>query len=366
MDDIKFVTNLLTWYNHHHRTLPWRQTKDPYKIWLSEIILQQTRVAQGLPYYEKMVANYPSCNDLANTSEESLLHLWQGLGYYSRARNLHKCAQHIVHKLKGIFPTSYDALLQLPGIGPYTAAAVASTAFGEQVAAIDGNVYRVLARIFGIEENIFTSSGKKAFHSLANRLIPPQNPGIYNQALMEFGALHCTPHQPKCTTCPFQLACFAFHQNRQRDLPLRTSTLKVKKRYLYYIILHFEKGLYVKKRTPKDIWQGLYDFYLIERDEKELPIHTLEDPMISQIKSHNLMIKPSNCHLSHKLTHQQLYARFFHVNITTDFLTDVAKLMASTNMRPVHYERLKEIPFPKLIHRFFALDTPLSSMRLPN
>jgi len=209
-----FSKTLITWYNDNRRDLPWRQTKDPYKIWLSEIILQQTRVAQGLPYYEAFIKQFPRISDLATADEEAVLHLWQGLGYYSRARNLHLTAKMIHENNHGAFPNNYQELLKLKGVGPYTAAAIASFAFGETVALVDGNVYRVLARIFGNQTNIASSAAYKTFFELASQLIDTAQPAVFNQALMEFGALACTPKNPNCTCCPFAKDCVAYQTGK--------------------------------------------------------------------------------------------------------------------------------------------------------
>jgi len=205
----EFSNDITDWYRENRRSLPWRNTKDPYLIWLSEVILQQTRVNQGLPYYQSFVSTFPTVNDLARAREDTVLRLWQGLGYYSRARNLHRCAKEVAEKYDGVFPSSFEELIQLPGVGAYTAAAIASIAFDRKVAVVDGNVYRVLARIFGITKDISSTEGKKHFSALANQLMPATNPGDHNQAVMEFGAMHCTPQLPRCTTCPFGRKCIA-------------------------------------------------------------------------------------------------------------------------------------------------------------
>ena len=345
--------HLLAWYEHHKRPLPWRGDRDPYKIWLSEIILQQTRVAQGLPYYERFITTYPTIYDLAKASEQDILHLWQGLGYYSRARRLHQCSRYIVDNLDGTFPTSYEKLLPLPGIGPYTAGAIASIAFNEPTPVVDGNVYRVLSRLFGLEDDIASTTGQKVFRQLAATLVPKQAPGTYNQALMEFGALHCTPQQPQCATCPLQSSCVAYQTNKQHILPVKKRRIAIKDRFLYYLLIHFNDHLYVKKRTQKDIWHGLYDFYLIESPSAVEKLDDLEDPLMPYIKTHALKTDTSPAPISHKLTHQRLHMRFVHVHATPDFLKATNKILSASAMTPYAYHTLKTLPFPRAIHRFF-------------
>ncbi|HYG19647.1 MAG TPA: A/G-specific adenine glycosylase, partial [Ohtaekwangia sp.] len=238
MDNRYFPDKVVEWYDQNKRDLPWRQTRDPYKVWLSEVILQQTRVSQGLPYYLKFIEQYPDVHALAAASEQEVLRCWQGLGYYTRARNLHKCAKQVASAHRGIFPTSFAELKTLPGIGDYTAAAIASISFGEQVAVVDGNVFRVLARIFGIDKPINSPEGKNHFSTLANALISkhPQ-PDIYNQAVMEFGALHCVPKNPLCDSCPFKGICVAAMQELQHALPVKLKAKPVRKRYFNYFVI---------------------------------------------------------------------------------------------------------------------------------
>lgn len=263
-----FAPILEQWYEHHKRNLPWRHTRDPYRIWLSEIILQQTRVAQGLPYYERFVAAYPTVTDMAQAEERDLLRLWQGLGYYSRARNLHQTARLVSTELKGNFPNSYHNLLKLKGIGVYTAAAIASFAFGERVPVVDGNVYRVLARFFGIAEDITTTSAKKTFADLAFRLIQKAgDPATYNQSIMEFGAIQCTPVSPECMLCPLQQACIAYQTGRQQSLPVKAKKAAVRERFFHYFVFRHRGRIALRERTARDIWQHLYDFALLETDE---------------------------------------------------------------------------------------------------
>ena len=247
-----FTENLLRWYPLNRRDLPWRETRNPYIIWLSEIILQQTRVAQGLPYFNAFVNKFPTVVDLANAPEEEILRTWQGLGYYSRARNLHACARAIVNERNGQFPDNYKDLLHLKGVGPYTAAAIASFAYKEQIAVVDGNVYRVLARFFGLDVDISSHQGKKDFGQLANKLIPKHSPDQYNQAIMEFGALQCVPKKPNCEQCPISSECYAFQNGLVETLPVNEKKVKVKSRYFLYYHIQIEGHTVVRTRKEKD------------------------------------------------------------------------------------------------------------------
>ena len=259
-----FANKLISWYQDNQRDLPWRHTRDPYKIWLSEVILQQTRVSQGLPYYQSFVAHFPEVFDLANATEQQVLRLWQGLGYYSRGRNLLKCARMVVEELDGKFPNNYMQLLELPGIGEYTAAAIASIAFKEAVPVVDGNVFRVVSRVLGISDDIAVASSRKVFFNYSKQLMMDAPPDLYNQAVMEFGALHCTPKQPKCDSCPLSLTCYAFQNSRQHQFPVKSKKVKVRNRDFYYLVIKSGASYLLNKRASGDIWQGLYDFYLIE------------------------------------------------------------------------------------------------------
>ncbi len=316
---------LLEWYRQNKRDLPWRQTKDPYKIWLSEIILQQTQVKQGLPYYQKFVTHYPNVQDLAAASEQEILNLWQGLGYYSRARNLHYTAKDIVTNYQGKFPKTYKELLKLKGVGEYTAAAIASFCCNEPVAVLDGNVYRVLSRLFGIDTPINTTEGKKIFKQLAQNQLDKRQPGLYNQAIMEFGALHCKPAQPKCTTCPLAPDCVAFQTGQTGHLPVKLSKVKIKKRYLHYFLVEWQEHIILEKRDSKGIWQNLFQLPLIEtgannritnNDLKKLyeayQIIPLNKPVILDKKLH-------------KLTHQHLHINFWQLKSTRKPISIVQK-----------------------------------------
>lgn len=307
MVEIRFAEKLLDWFAENKRDLPWRNTKDPYKIWLSEILLQQTRVAQGLPYYEKFVHQYPTIKKLASAPEKEILRLWQGLGYYSRARNLHKCAK-LITEQGGKFPETADELKKLPGIGDYTAAAIASFAFNKPTAVVDGNVFRVLSRIFAIEFNIASPAGKKYFFELANTLISHAYPGDFNHALMEFGATHCTPRNPKCDTCIFSKQCKALHTNNVQFYPVKTKAKARKIRHFHYFVFRFGKKIWMRQRNGNDIWQGLHEFYLAEgkRSMSAQKVATLlpVKAEISTVKKFRQI-----------LSHQEIEGKFFEVEL---------------------------------------------------
>ena len=292
-------------------------------------------------------------------TEEEVLHLWQGLGYYSRARHLHACSRVVVERFDGYFPRTYEELLKLPGIGPYTAAAIASMAFGECVPVVDGNVYRVLARLFGIEEDMGSGKGQKVFRQQAEKLMPLQRAGDYNQSIMEFGALQCTPQRPKCASCPFQASCVAYRTGRQAVLPYKKRRIKVKNRFFHYLILHIKDCVYVKKREGKDIWRGLYDFYLIEDSEPLDDISALNDPLAAALQRHGLTQTGSVSTFVHQLTHQCLHMRFFNVYLDPSSLQDVEEILVSRKMVAYGVDSLHVLPFPKAIHRFFRLNAPL-------
>jgi len=334
------MNKLIEWYRQHKRDLPWRDTKDPYKIWLSEIILQQTRVAQGLPYYLKFVEQYPSVKDLASADEQEILKLWQGLGYYSRARNLHYTARDIVENYDGEFPATYRELLKLKGVGEYTAAAVASFCYDEPVAVIDGNVFRVLARLHGIDTPVNTSEGRKIFKQQAAESLDKQQPGVYNQAIMEFGALQCVPGQPDCEICPLQTQCTAYKTGKVRELPVKLPKVKIKKRFLHFIIVRHGNRILWQKRTDKDIWKNLYQPVLIEGENaEEIPGDKLRE-LYTEYKVQpegepQLLYKTI-----HQLTHRRLEIAFWEVH----------------SKHPLHgaiaTDELKKYPVPVVIAKF--------------
>ncbi len=310
-----FSRILIRWYHRHHRDLPWRHTCDPYKIWLSEIILQQTRVAQGMPYYLRFAEQYPTVFDLARADEQEVLRLWQGLGYYSRARNMHRTARQVADEYGGAFPPTYAELLKLKGVGHYTAAAIASFAFGEAVPAVDGNVFRVLARIFGIKTDILSSPAKKEFTEVARHLIPADDPATFNQAMIEFGAIQCQPVAPDCLLCPFNALCYAFQHGAQKQLPVKSKKAKVRDRYLNYLILEKNGQLAMRQRTARDVWQGLFDFVLVE---SPYPVDTADQltsysPTALEWLQTGRLALPQKTYV-HLLSHQKLHVRFWHVH----------------------------------------------------
>ncbi len=307
---MNFADTLIAWYEEHKRDLPWRNTQNPYLIWLSEIILQQTRVKQGLPYYQKFVEAYPSVQDLAQAPEEDVFRLWQGLGYYSRAKNMLHTAKTIVEQYDGKFPATYHQLLQLKGVGKYTAAAIASFAFGEDVAVLDGNVFRVLARYKGSFTNIASNEGHKEFFDLAQKMLPKGKSAAYNQAIMEFGALHCTPQKPNCMFCPLQHTCYAYQHQAQQELPLKITKIYTKERFFLYQVLHLAEKIALKKRNAGDIWENLYDFHLVELGTK----NDLENQEAGDSQKISQIFK-------HQLTHQILWIRFVHLHLQENNLS---------------------------------------------
>lgn len=315
-----FATDLIPWYVENKRDLPWRNNSDPYRVWLSEIILQQTRIQQGLPYYLGFLKAFPTVEELANAPEAKVLKLWQGLGYYSRARNLHATAKTITKEMGAVFPDNYSDLLKLKGVGDYTASAIASICFNEAVAVVDGNVFRVLSRVFGISTPINTTAGQKEFKMLAQKLIDTEQPGIHNQALMEFGALHCVPKNPDCGGCIFKNRCFAFLNDSVEKLPVKLKPKPSVKRYFNYLVFisHNEKTL-LEQRLGKGIWHKLYEFPLIETSRK-IDLQTLKSMVEFQKLTHDLKVISITLYnekpVLHKLSHQDLYTRFWIVEVS--------------------------------------------------
>jgi A/G-specific adenine glycosylase len=316
-----FSQQIIRWYNRNHRSLPWRETHDPYVIWLSEVILQQTRVNQGTPYFYKFTENYPNIESFASAPEEEVLRHWQGLGYYSRARNMLKTAKLIMQEHAGIFPSTYDDLIKLPGIGEYTASAIASFSINEPKAVVDGNVSRVLARYFGIEEAINSSKGKRQFSQLAQEVLDKDNAGIHNQAMMEFGALQCKPQNPYCDTCPLQQSCFAYQNNLVNKLPIKIKAGKSRNRYFNYFVIREDDAILIQRRKEGDIWEGLFELPLIETS---LSLNDAEIKLSKEFKEffgEQAEIIYSSALTKHILSHQNIHARFFEIiNIQKDTL----------------------------------------------
>lgn len=341
---------LLKWYKDYKRDLPWRRTKEPYAIWISEIILQQTRVRQGLPYYQRFIDRFPDVKTLANSTEEEILHQWQGLGYYSRARNMHRCAKIILDQYKGYFPDSFKELIKFPGIGSYTAAAIASIAFGEPVAVLDGNVIRVLTRLFGIEDNISESRIRKRILMIASKLIDRDNPGDFNQAIMEFGAVQCIPLNPNCNDCPLQNQCKAFLYNLQNKLPVKSKRNSVKNRYFHYFIIYHQNKILMKKRYEKDIWEGLYDFYLHENDSIEKIEFKTIDGLPSKLLDSGENIEFISSEFIHQLSHQKIHARFYHLPVKQ--IENVKNIRFYKNHRFYNILNISKLPKSILISNY--------------
>lgn len=331
---------IIDWYNHHSRSLPWREINDPYKIWLSEIILQQTRVDQGLPYYLKFVDIFPTVIDLANAEEDAILKLWQGLGYYLRARNLHTTAKIIRDEYNGIFPTKYDDILALKGVGEYTAAAITSFAYNLPYSVVDGNVYRVLSRIYDIDTPIDSTEGKKLFKELAQELLVKDQPGLFNQAIMEFGSQQCCPTSPNCDICPVRLECLSYQNETIKERPVKYKKTKVQNRYLYYFVYHTDEYLIVKKRNNKDIWQGLYDFPLIEKGKEANEVSITKEFKIAN----NNILKITK--FKHILSHQRIHATFILVNFIPE------KDQWESDWELISYDNLKTFPLSRLIDKY--------------
>jgi len=339
-----FTENLLKWNStENDRKLPWKGIKNPYFIWLSEIILQQTRAEQGLPYYLKFIENFPEVADLAAADEDKVMKLWQGLGYYSRARNLHSAAKCIIDVYEGKFPSKYEDILSLKGVGPYTAAAIASFAFGLPYAVVDGNVYRVLSRYFGIADPIDSTIGKKKFSTLAQELIDKKRPAQYNQAIMDFGAKLCAPANPACMFCPMSANCVAFQTGQIKNLPVKQKKIKKRERFFYYLILNKKQEILIKKRTEKGIWRNLYDFPLIET-EKEVDDAELNKLILLNFGIDDSVEKKASKTYIHILTHQKIYVKFIKI--------DLKKKLKNDEFIGVSSKKLIEYAFPKVIDKF--------------
>lgn len=330
--------------------MPWKLEKNPYFIWLSEIILQQTKVEQGLKYYIKFTSEYPTVHDLAQAPLDNVLLNWEGLGYYSRARNLHKSAKFISEELNGEFPQSYVEILQLKGVGPYTAAAIASFAYNAPHAVLDGNVIRVLSRFFGIEHPYDTTIGKRNFQSLASSLLPKNKAGEYNQAIMDFGATICKPKLMQCHSCPLQESCFAFEKNRQSMLPIKSKKIKVRNRYFHFLVLSEGNHTFIEQRTSKDIWQQLFQFPLVETATGETLSHKA---IYTHLKEDALSIDKEVIELKQKLSHQTIYAKFYRVSGAGNW----------NKYRKVEMLNLTNFAFPKIINLFLEENSVILNKR---
>jgi A/G-specific adenine glycosylase len=336
-----------TWYDSNKRFLPWRETRNPYYIWLSEIILQQTRVNQGFAYYQRFIEMYPTLNDIAAAKPDEVLLLWQGLGYYSRARNLHKTAQLLIEKYNGQFPEEYELLLGLPGIGEYTAGAIASLAFNKPVVAIDGNVYRVLARFLGIDIPVHSFRGKLEFRRAAEELLDCNNPGRHNQAMIELGALVCLPVNPKCPECPLHESCYGYKMAQVNHFPVKKKKAATTNRYFYYLVFHKNDKIIVRQRGDNDIWALMYDFPLIEM-KRAVPLSKLlkGKEWKAMLGLADTKIKKISNEFNHILSHQALHAWFIELEVDEAFQLSSTVEIDLKNI--VHY------PVPRLIEKYLT------------
>ena len=341
----EFHKILTDWYKQNKRDLPWRVNNDPYYVWVSEIILQQTRVDQGINYFIRFIDRFPNIDSLANAPENEVLKVWQGLGYYSRARNMHKAAQQVMSGFNGYFPKTYIDIENLKGVGSYTASAIASISYGLPFAVVDGNVFRVLSRIFGIETPIDSTTGKREFTKLANTLLDKPNPGTYNEAIMEFGALQCVPRNPNCNSCPFQVQCVAFNKAEISKLPVKANKTKIRHRYFNYLYLKHEKSIYLEKREQNDIWKNMYQLPLIE-SLNALSIEELlsSEEFKSLFKKPGVIIDSVGGEIIHLLSHQRLHVKFIEISL----------LHSETHPTwlKIPLETVSEYPVPRLIDNF--------------
>jgi len=373
-DKYYFSNALLHWYKKNKRDLPWRNTENPYFIWLSEIILQQTRVAQGLPYYLNFVSKYPDIQSFASAPSDDIMRMWQGLGYYSRARNMQETAKIIVEKLNSKFPTNFTELIELKGIGPYTAAAIASFSANEAVAVVDGNVFRVLSRIFGIETDIASHSGKKQFQELATSLLPPDKSSDYNQAIMQLGALVCLPKKPHCLECPVASSCVAYFEGKPDKYPVKSKKLIIKTRFLYYLIPETTTTttpvFYLKKRAEGDVWQGLYDFPLIESKvaltTSELIASILNLLLPNDLATNTLTYQSAingiSSQIKHQLTHQRLNVSFIKLNKI--ILPDFEIWCSKNGYLAYEMEATEALPKPILIANFLSKKSEINNLTI--
>ena len=337
--------SLIAWYLLNKRELPWRETADPYKIWVSEIILQQTRVAQGLDYFNRFIYRFPDVKSLALAEEDEVLKYWQGLGYYSRARNMRAAAKDILIRFNGVFPESYEDVLSLKGVGEYTAAAIVSFAWNLPYPVVDGNVYRVLARLFAIDVPIDTSKGKRLFYGLAREIMDLSRAGMHNQAIMELGALCCTPQSPICEQCPLKETCVSFATNTKTLYPVKQNKIKVRNRYFHYFYLVYNGRTWLHRRDGKDIWAGLYEFPMIET-ESEFDFVSLSKQDVFKVllgDEGTMKVTPIALKIKHVLSHQILYASFYRV--------DLDRMPLSLNdYVSVFCQDLEDYAVPQLIH----------------
>lgn len=348
--DYQYSKALIDWFEKNKRDLPWRNTKDPYRIWISEIILQQTRVSQGLEFYTRFLQRFPDIQKLAEAEQDEVLKCWQGLGYYSRARHIHEAAKSIQSNFQGIFPQRYEDILSLKGVGTYTAAAIVSFVWNQPYPVIDGNVYRVLGRLFAVDVPYDSGKGKKMFQELASLIMDPIQPGLHNQAIMEFGALQCVPQKPDCIQCPLTNNCMGYASDTPQKFPVKQHIINVRERYFNYFCIIHEKSAYLSQRRKKDIWQGLFEFPLIETPqsmsfEEICKTETFKNLFHDTGKSTFSLVSNE---VKHVLTHQILYTKFYKVEIHQDnsYIRQYIKIPLA---------KITDYAIPRLIHRFLNL-----------
>ncbi|MGV8962898.1 MAG: A/G-specific adenine glycosylase [Candidatus Saccharimonadaceae bacterium] len=338
---------LVRWFMQNQRNMPWRETNDPYKIWVSEIILQQTRVSQGLNYYLEFIDKFPTVKTLSEASESEVLKAWQGLGYYTRARNMHATSKVVVEIFDGKLPDNYKEIISLKGIGEYTAAAILSIAFNKPYAVVDGNVFRVLSRLFAIDSPIDSSLGQKQFAQLAQNVLDISNPGLHNQAMMEFGALHCTPSQPLCESCPLKHLCIAKMLNKQTDFPVKQKKSKVRKRYFHYFNIDLHGYTFLNKRKGNDIWKNMYEFPLIETEMETDFSELLQNESFKVLFNETeVTFLVTQKQVKHVLTHQHIYANFYEVEAVhiSSYFDEIFLKIKSDDIH--------QYPVSRLIHRY--------------
>jgi A/G-specific adenine glycosylase len=356
-----FKQIIIGWYNQNKRDLPWRNTDNSYYIWISEVILQQTRVAQGLDYYKQFITTFPTIKELANADIDKVMKVWQGLGYYTRARNLHAAAKQIIADYNGKLPTSYKELLKIKGLGPYSAGAIASFAFKEAIPAIDGNVYRVLSRIYGLFASSETSNGKKEFFNLTMELIDKKHPDIFNQALLDFGAMQCIPRNPNCLACPFSDICYAFRNNLINQLPVKGKKIATRDRYLNYIIIRYKDSTYMQRREAGDIWNSLYEFPLIETSKAVDLDLLIEEPRWKDLFGvQKLKVLYCSQNIKHLLSHQTLYTKFVILEISKQ------NYFLKSNYQNILISEIQEYSIPKVIDNFLAAEPAEKYLRSNN
>lgn len=346
MQNFDFAKKLLAWHRNIHRPMPWKGEKNPYLIWLSEIILQQTRVEQGLAYYLKFKNHFPDVKSLANASENEVLKHWQGLGYNTRARNLHAAAKHIANELDGKFPSDYEGIRNLKGVGDYTAAAIASFAFDLPYPVVDANVFRILSRVFGIDTPIDSTKGKQQFKELAEQLFPRKYPAKYNQAIMDFGAVQCVPKNPDCDVCPLNADCFARKNGVVEKLPVKAKKAARRERFFHYFVIRDGKFTYLKKREGKDIWQGMFEFPMVEGTRAFKRSELLKSKEVTALlgKVKEMEIKAV---LQQTLTHQKINAMFYHINL--------AGKLKGGNMLRIKQAEIEKFAVPGVISDYLNL-----------